>query len=152
MTKKSLQGIAAGILVTTIIFAFQINFQTSEEKEIDSQNQELTQENIDLYLSEQQLVMISVEEYEMLLSNIENEKNEDAQEPETIVVREITFTIEPGMSSGEVASLLEKAGVIESRQQFQQYIIEAQLEGLIKSGEYTFTNQMSLEEIIDIIT
>ncbi|MCD8502232.1 MAG: endolytic transglycosylase MltG [Bacillaceae bacterium] len=152
MTKRSLRGLATGILLTTIVFALQ----TKPVEEIQTDETEVKVEDIvNNYLAEEQLIAISVEEYEMLNTKkleLEQEQPNSAGNEEPVIVREIHFTVEPGMSSGEVAILLERAGIIEDSLELEKHIINSGLEGKIKSGEYVFTNQMSIKEIVEILS
>lgn len=155
MNKKSLRGLATGILLTTIIFVFQTDTQKPVENTLLEETELAIDDLVKDYLELEQLIAIPLDEYEMLqfkVSEAAEKHNNEPQDRETVIIREIHFTVEPGMSSGEVAILLEKAGIITDSNQLQQHIINADLEGKIKSGEYIFTNQMSLEEIVDILS
>ncbi|MCT8139724.1 endolytic transglycosylase MltG [Anaerobacillus sp. CMMVII] len=161
MTKKMLQGIATGILLTTLLFTYKYYFTddfhvitevTSNEKVV------FTEQDLEEYLQVHGLAVIDQLELEQLQNNqaVLTETPETTPPPEKViekeVIKEITFTIEPGTSSGSVGQLLEEKGLISDRKLFDNYLIKNKLEGKIKAGEYFLTSEMTLEEIIEKLT
>ncbi len=161
MTKKTLQGIATGILLTTILFAYHYYFtdrfhilieETTEIKNI-------TEQDIEEYLAANHLVVVDEIDYEQLLEKLakaeELEQNNEAVTDNTIeriIIKEVVFTIEPGTSSSSIALLLEEKGLINSKEQFETYLFEKGLETKLKAGNYSLTSDMSLEEIAEKLT
>lgn len=161
MTKKMLQGIATGILLTTLLLAYNFYFTDNFYviKEVPSEEKvNFTEQDLEDYLQNHGLVTIDKIEYEQLLEdNSASEEVESAPTPpekiiERVVIKEITFTIEPGMSSGNVAQLLEEKGLIQDRVIFEEYVSRNGLETRIKAGVYSITSDMSLEDIAKKIT
>lgn len=66
--------------------------------------------------------------------------------------REITFTIEAGMSSRQIARLLESIGLIKSATDFNDYILGKGKTGVIRTGTYTVPEEVSYSELLKIIT
>lgn len=66
--------------------------------------------------------------------------------------QEITFTVESGMSSAKVATLLQEKGIIEDSSKFNKYIIDHGKANVIRVGTYTLPKGASYEEIINTIT
>lgn len=160
MTKKMLQGIATGILLTTLLLAYNLYFTDNFHviKEIPSEEKvNFTEQDLEDYLQNHGLVAIDKLEYEQLLDIASEEVVESAPSSpekviERVVVKEITFTIEPGMSSGSVAQSLEESGLIADRVVFEEYVSRNGLETKIKAGVYSLTSDMSLEDILKTIT
>ena len=64
----------------------------------------------------------------------------------------ITFTVEKGMSSGQVSTMLEAKGLIESAEEFNRFILQKGKAGEIMIGEYRITGNASFDEILKVIT
>lgn len=64
----------------------------------------------------------------------------------------ITFTIKRGMSSRMVAALLEKVGLIDQADEFNEYIEKVNKASVIRTGDYSIKKGASYDEIIEIIT
>ncbi len=163
MTKKMLQGIAIGIFVTTLFFAYNFYYTNSFTiiKEVPTElNGDLLEQEIEHYLQSNDLVAVDKKGYEELLSKVdeieevEDEEKviEQEEDPQKISTKEVSFIIEPGTSSGTVGLMLEEKGLINDRNQFENFLIDAGLETKIKAGEYQLSTDMSLDEIIRQIT
>ncbi len=86
---------------------------------------------------------------------------EDTEGPESTVPSDdgtaqtgdkITFHVEKGMSSGKVAAMLESIGLIESAEEFNNFIIQKGKAGSIMIGKYTVSGNATFEEILNTIT
>ena len=62
--------------------------------------------------------------------------------------KEISFTINSGMSSGKVAELLVVVGLIEDEDDFNNYIVKAGKASIIRAGSYSIPQGASYEEIL----
>jgi len=82
----------------------------------------------------------------------ENEAVEDLQPEEEIEVEEISFTIERGMSSIAVANLLEKIGLVDDADSFNEYIVAQGKAAVIRTGSFSLPKGSSYQEIMDVIT
>ncbi|RXI99444.1 hypothetical protein DS745_14570 [Anaerobacillus alkaliphilus] len=163
MTKKTLQGIATGILLTTLVFAFNFYYSDNTTIQIEIPSEEktraITDQDIEEYIAKNGLVVLDLIDYEKLLDQVANREtveidNEPNSEKiiERIVVKEVFFTIEPGTSSSSIALLLEEKGLITSKENFESYLKQKGLETKIKAGDYTLASDMSLEEIVEKLT
>ncbi|MGO4887175.1 hypothetical protein ACJ2A9_05400 [Anaerobacillus sp. MEB173] len=161
MSKVGLRGFAGGLFVATSVMAYMYYFHSDDVETVSEteavHSPEATDDLNDLlsnYLEEQHLVAITEEEYNTLLQSIQeqetNAANDEANQKE--IIYQVFLNISPGMSSGQVASYLEKAQIIESRSDFQRYLEKNKLTQAIKPGDYTFTSDMSFSEIADRIT
>ncbi len=83
----------------------------------------------------------------------EDPKEEKSQERDGVNTGElIAFTVEKGMSSGEVAALLEKVGLIQDSDDFNKYIMKKGKASVIGIGTYTLPIGVTYDEIIAQIT
>ena len=60
----------------------------------------------------------------------------------------VTFAVQSGMSSGQVATLLVEKGLIEDAEEFNQYIVEAGKASVIRVGTYTVPKDATYEDIM----
>ncbi|MGX2960466.1 hypothetical protein JNUCC23_14520 [Peribacillus sp. JNUCC 23] len=63
-----------------------------------------------------------------------------------------TLTVESGMTPEKIAEVLENEGIFENGIVFLQYLKENQLIKRIQIGQYTFTPNMELTEIVKMLT
>lgn len=62
------------------------------------------------------------------------------------------LSIEQGMTSQDISSKLLKLKIIKNRDSFEQELAKNEVEDRIQIGQYTLNNQMSTEEIVQLIT
>ncbi|SES43172.1 hypothetical protein [Salipaludibacillus aurantiacus] len=80
----------------------------------------------------------------------EDEGEDQSSGDETI--HQLYLVIGAGMSSGEIAILLEESKLIDDGADFRQYIEDNDLVMSIKAGQYMLDSSMSIAEIADKIT
>ncbi|WNF37759.1 hypothetical protein RJD24_04700 [Bacillaceae bacterium IKA-2] len=157
MTKKMLQGLATGIFFTTSILSFAFYF--TDYFQIGNEVATFSEQDLQAYLDENDLVTVNQTEYELLHKKVEKidtetaeseTNNQDAEEE--IEEKEITIIIKVGMSSGAVGLLLEEKGLIDDNQQFAEYLLNNELETKIKAGEYQLSTEMTIKEIVEILS
>ncbi len=91
-------------------------------------------------------------------SDTEKTEGEQADEPDGAVPNDsrtedsITFSVQKGMSSGQVAALLESIGLIQNAADFNDYIIRKGKAGAIMIGKYTVPGDATYEVILKAIT
>ncbi|MBM7650040.1 polyhydroxyalkanoate synthesis regulator phasin [Bacillus ectoiniformans] len=66
--------------------------------------------------------------------------------------KSLTLTISPGMPSSEIGEALEKAGMINSAQQFNDYLTENGYAAKLQVGTHEIHSTMSLKEMAIILT
>ncbi|CAH2212295.1 endolytic transglycosylase MltG [Tepidibacter aestuarii] len=64
----------------------------------------------------------------------------------------VYFQVKSGQSGAQVASNLEDLGLIESSQDFLAKLKELNLENSIKANTYKLKTELSIDEIISILT
>ncbi len=157
MTNSMLRGISVGMIIATCLLSAVYFFSPK-------QGNKVTKEDVELYLSNQNLVAISHQEYEDLQTQHSNANNNDTSKPksdkkEEVVkdkeeesIKKFTLTIVSGMNSLEIANLLEKNQIIASGKEFNIYLTENELNKLIQIGTYNLSSDMSFETIAEVIT
>lgn len=154
-----LRGISIGIVIATCLLSV-VYFVTPKQENA------LSKEKVEQYLSTQDLVAISKQEYEQLklkdtnatkneTSKPKSEEKEEAveeKEEEEIPTQHFTLTIVSGMNSLEIANILEDNQIISSGQEFDAYLTENEINTLIQIGTFELSSDMSFEEIADIIS
>lgn len=165
MTKNGLRGFAGGLIVATFILSYVYYFQADK-----TDGQEITKADLENYALENQLIILTENEFNQLKETKEKVKKEEAKETKTNESnneknnakqkdeskpkekKTIKVTIKPGMSTSEVATQLQKLKLISSKSEFTNYIKKKKLESSIKAGSYKLNNDMTVEEIASILT
>lgn len=76
------------------------------------------------------------------------ESNEEVPNPNA----DITINIPSGSTSEDIAKILHDNGIIQDTNQFVVYLIENNIDTRIHAGTFTFKQNMSLEDISNILT
>ncbi|QOR65534.1 hypothetical protein IM538_17220 [Cytobacillus suaedae] len=158
MTNSMLRGIAVGIILATILLS-AVYFLTPKHVN------KVTKEDVEQYLSKNNLVAIPQQEYEDLQTDdtsankddspkSESEEKEEPKEveEEEVPIQQFTLTIVSGMNSLEIANILEGKRIISNGKEFNEYLTENELNTLIQIGTYDLSSDMNYETIADIIT
>ena len=169
--------IATSIL--TAVYYFQPSSKTQEQKIVE--NEPLTDEEVQAYLNNNGYISIPQQTYNELLAKSkeyeviknESQKAPELKQPETnppeqkepvpnpqppeIEKQEpekktYTLTVKSGMDSIQIANLLEKFGVVDSGQKFEQFLTTKDWTKSIQVGTYKLDSSMSYEEIGKVIT
>lgn len=155
MTKNGLRGFAAGLIIATFILSYVYYFQS--DKTDASQNDVITEADIENYALENDLVVLTEEEFKNLNEKEEpkeekkeDKKKEEPKEEEKVI--NVNFEITPGMSTDDVASKLQKSKLISKKSDFTNYIKKNKLESGIKAESYKLNSEMTVEEIAKIVT
>ena len=158
MTQKGLRGFASGMLVATSVWAI-FHFTSTKEVPISTEipATTFTSEEMKTILEDTGYIVLSEEEYNELL-NTEREIVIEVIDEKPTVEKEVEqvfyayISIQPGMTSSQVATQLERAKIIQSREMFITYMEQNNLNGSIKIGEYQLHSGMTIEEIAIEIT
>jgi hypothetical protein len=84
----------------------------------------------------------------------ENPKPAGTQQPAqtTPPKGDVSFTVEPGSSSQEIAAQLKAAGLIKSEQEFLDLLIAYGLETKLKAGTFVIPSDASVDDVIKKLT
>lgn len=173
-------GILVATLVLSPFILFDDNGgQADEENEIEIEQvdhikeseteYEITEQDLQAYTEAEGLFIVSDSEYNSLkesssdLEKIKTEledtkkeleaaKEQEVSSSEGEMLHQLYLVIPSGMSSGEIAILLEDSNVIDDSADFRQYIEDEDLIMSIKAGNYMLDSSMTMKEIADKIT
>ncbi|RNA68919.1 hypothetical protein [Alteribacter keqinensis] len=168
LSRNGLRGTAAGVFLTTTVFAgafyFGDNESTAETFEDVTEEEALEvlessgfviktlEEHNELVESEASLEA-RVRELEELKADAGNE--EAADEEDTVgqdMVYQTALVVTSGMTFGDIAGILERTGIIDDRSEFNDYISNNNLEMALRQGEFIFDSSMTIPSIVSELT
>lgn len=159
MTARTMRAIAASLLLIAAIFIYLDYFQSAKqeanEEEMNIPQIQLSSEEMMENLKKQGFVILEETEYDILLKAKEEAAKETGKPLATEdkkLVRHSYLIIKRGMSSSEVASLLEQAKIIENKDEFITYLREHKLTTSIRTGEFLLNSGMTFAEIVEEIS
>ncbi|WP_026569945.1 MULTISPECIES: endolytic transglycosylase MltG [Sediminibacillus] len=82
----------------------------------------------------------------------DEEDEEKTEEQEGKTPASIDLQIKPGMNTEEIIDTLYKAGIVEDRQSFTDYLTDQNYSTAIQTGEFHIEEDMSYQEIAETIT
>ncbi len=155
-------GMIFGEEETETTFRKESTKTDGENEKTDSAQTESMQEET----TNESLILETTESTETTAATEATQATENPEtavtEPQTVVVEEpqTTFgdsgerkiTIVSGMGSKEISELLQALEIIDSADNFDNYLIERGLESSMQNGEYMMRAHMSYEEVADILT
>lgn len=108
---------------------------------------ELTALQNELVTTKEQLAQIQMD-----LEEASKEPEESEKIEEVSTVTNTVLMIRANMTSTDISSTLEQAGVIKNRRDLDNYLIDNKLSKRIQIGTYNLNSSMTLAEIADVIT
>lgn len=146
MNKYTVRGIAGGLAISAL---FLLGFErlapaqqhTAEEDSTSARLVQMKKELEAAKTREQQLE----KKYEAKIRTL-------ADKPSGKPEIRCYLTISKGVTSIDISKRLEKAGVISSAKEFNNYLTRNKWEHIIQTGDYLLSNRMSMEEIAKAIT
>lgn len=166
--RTNLRAFAIGILFATGVMGVAYSV-------VSAGATTLNEESVQAYAAENDLHLLSKEEYNELLPEVEpveetkteqkeevkeESKNdeEEAKEEDTEVAEEQEETNEPfeivipdGMATYEITALLAREGIIEDDKKFDAYLEDKNIATKVRSGTFTMKKGMSYEEAADVL-
>lgn len=160
MMKDILRGVGIGCILAGAILYFTNNENDFAASDAEQYKSELDELQIELDTVKKELAVAQT----LTSSKTEKSagKNTDASEGKTETkpdsespskpITKIILTIEAGSTSATVADKLERAGIIGSATELEQYLIDNDLAGRIQIGVHEVDTTMDLAAIAGIIT
>ncbi|NMH74803.1 endolytic transglycosylase MltG [Bacillus sp. RO2] len=165
--RTNLRAFAIGILFATGVMGVAYSI-------VSAGATTLNEESVQAYAAENDLHVLSKEEYDELLPKVEpveetkndqkeevkeeSNSNEVATEEEKEEVEEKEEENEPfeivipdGMATYEITALLAREGIIEDDKKFDAYLEDKNIATKVRSGTFTMKKGMSYEEAADVL-
>ncbi|SNZ10844.1 YceG-like family protein [Terribacillus aidingensis] len=149
--KQVLQGFAAALLLAGVCMLFlYITSDDSATKTTSTapiKKEQLSTEEMKTRLAEDDYYILSSQEYEEL-----QKKTETKEKTETAQTEKFQLKLKSGMTSDEVAQLLEEKSILEDGEAFLTYLNVTKASKALQVGTYHVSSDMSYEEITDLLT
>lgn len=161
--RTNLRAFAIGILFATGVMGVAYSI-------VSAGATTLNEESVQAYAAENDLHLLSKEEYDKLLPEVEpveetkTEQKEEVKEEsknsekDTEVVEEkeeenkpFEIVIPDGMATYEITALLAREGIIEDDKKFDAYLEDKNIATKVRSGTFTMKKGMSYEEAADVL-
>ncbi|WP_144511088.1 endolytic transglycosylase MltG [Bacillus sp. FJAT-22090] len=159
MNKAAIRFFGAGLFLAGTAFQVQhiiddgettssnrVSHQSYEQaqQELTNVKSQLAQLQIDLENAQKQ----APQETESTKRAEVDEKPTDVSAPEKSTV----LIIQSGMTSKDISTTLESAGIIRNKLDFEDYLTAQNLSGKIQIGEYDLNSTMTIKQIAEKIT
>ncbi|KPB05248.1 endolytic transglycosylase MltG [Bacillus sp. CHD6a] len=163
--RTNLRAFAIGILFATGVMGVAYSI-------VSAGATTLNEESIQAYAAENDLHVLSKEEYDELLPVVEpveeskpeqkeaekEESNsnevateEEKEEPKEEENKPFEIVIPDGMATYEITALLAREGIIEDDKKFDEYLEDNNIATKVRSGTFTMKKGMSYEEAADVL-
>lgn len=176
--KQTLRAFSLGMLVTTLIFSTHFFFFSEDTPNTIASPSDadmietLEDSGYTIYTDEELAAYIDAQLTEQMLTeeNQNNDRDTGESEPSSTPENEpsiedtseidqeadndtssFILTIEPGMTITEVSNYLIIANLIESREQFVDYLSDNGYATNIQVGSFELNRDMSLAEVVEVI-
>ncbi|MFN2745325.1 MULTISPECIES: endolytic transglycosylase MltG [Bacillus] len=163
MTRQSIQAFAGGMILATAVLAGAFYLTDNGKAEASKDGQKISDADVKTYLKDNQQVSVKREEYQELLHYKETalkqadasqtkKDKENEQKNEKKKETKYKLEIKSGMSTAEIADLLEKEKVISSADDFKDYVKKTGYESKIKAGKFELKRGDSLKNIVKTLS
>jgi hypothetical protein len=169
MSKVGYRAFAAGMIVATSVLG--ITYFFSDNQSADASKKEVTESDVESFLTNNGKISVTTEEYEQLLASKDKEvqqdqteqKQESTEKVETPATEEpekekedqvITYnlTVTAGMTTNEISNLLEQNGIIKDSFDFDQFLIKGGHHQKIQLGTFEVKKGMNFFQLAEILT
>lgn len=138
--KNIMLGVGIGLVLSSMV---NINISCNE----------LTIEEIKKEAEKHNLIILTKEDIINNQSPADESSANPGPIPETPAYDgKISVNIKSGMSSEDIADLLKERGIIEDTKAFLKRLGEVGKDSMLKVGSYEFQNNLSYDDIINILT
>ncbi|TCP31134.1 YceG-like family protein [Scopulibacillus darangshiensis] len=158
MTKRGMRGFAFGILVSCAVIAYF--FYQIYQPSVDIKKEPLTEATVTKYLSEHQMVAVSEDNYNQLKAGAREtsadkksgDQSKDKAKKDNKQVYTTVINIKAGMTTKDVADQLLDNHIIKDKDPFYEYLDKHNLEKYMQLGKFKLSSDMSIAEIVKILT
>ncbi|MCM3761665.1 hypothetical protein M3212_12790 [Alkalihalobacillus oceani] len=151
MSHKGLQSFAGGLFLATAILGGTYYYTHSMNEEAEPERIELSAEDMMSRLTAAGYTVLTEAELEAVRDEASSGQQEGEQEKQQIIYQ-MVLTISSGMTSYQVADQLVTGQIIDEVEPFLDYLRANGLTQSIRTGQFLITSEMTVEEIIAVIT
>lgn len=153
MGHKGLQSFSGGLFLATAILGGTYYYSHHTAEESSPEMIELSTEEMMTRLTAAGYAVLTEAELEAVRDEAASatEQPEDGQEEQQIIYQ-MVLTISSGMTSHQVAEQLAAGQIIEEVEPFLEYLQSNGLTQSIRTGQFLLSSEMTVEEIIAVIT
>lgn len=155
MNKYAIRFLGVGLFLAGAVIQIQLMLSEDEQANGDIITpQAYEQAQLELQSVKNQLAQLQLDlenaQKEQAAPKVEDktEPIEDSSKGSTNVV----LHIQSGMTSSEISASLEQTGIIQNKQDFEDYLTAQDLSGKIQIGQYELNSTMSMKQIAETIT
>ncbi|WP_100331570.1 endolytic transglycosylase MltG [Bacillus xiapuensis] len=152
MSKQTTRAFAAGLLSASLALLSYTMIRDDEQSAPSDKEMitELKQNGYVVYTKEEANQQMNMKQ--QAAAEPKPEKKSNKQEKTLQTNEAFTLDIQPGMTSSEIGSLLEKAGIVKDEHTFNDYLTKNGYAGKLQVGKYTLYPSMSAKQIAIVIT
>ncbi|MFJ7971415.1 endolytic transglycosylase MltG [Psychrobacillus sp. NPDC096389] len=155
MNKYAVRFLGIGLFLAGAVIQVQLMLSEDEQAKGDIITpQAYEQAQLELQSVKKQLAQLQLDlenaQKEQAAPRVEDktEPTEDSSNGSTNVV----LHIQSGMTSSDISASLEQTGIIQNKQDFEDYLTAQDLSGKIQIGQYELNSTMSMKQIAETIT
>lgn len=162
MTKRGMRGFAFGVLLSCAVIAYF--FYQIYQPSVQIKKQTLSETSVDGYLNDHQLVAVNQDQFNKWQASQQKEKDatktkkdqaaekQKASDKAKKDVYTTVLNISSGMTTKDVADQLLDNHIIKDKDPFYKYLNQHHLEEYMQIGKFKLSSDMSIPEILKIIT
>ncbi|MFV9509830.1 endolytic transglycosylase MltG [Tepidibacillus sp. LV47] len=144
--RNFLMGLGIGLMISSFIFMI-LPTKNQDDFSTKDQSKPLSIQEIKEAANKYGYQLYTKEEIEQIKN-----KNQILLQPNKDKATPISFRIDKGMSTNEIADLLYKQHIIKDKQEFLKILQKQGLVKEIKAGTYTYSPNMTMKDVIVLIT
>ncbi|WP_391116063.1 hypothetical protein [Psychrobacillus sp. L3] len=158
MKRGSIRSLGIGLFLAGAVFQIQLLSTSGEIKSSHAINVEAYEKSqAELKIVKQQLAQLQLNLENVKKENITevNAKIKEKEDKESTPKKSTSNSIlivQPGMNSRDISSALENTGIIQNKQDFEDYLDAQNLTGRIQIGEYELDSSLTMKQIAEKIT
>ncbi|MCD7033102.1 endolytic transglycosylase MltG [Metabacillus sp. GX 13764] len=156
MSKNILRAFSAGIILSSGILAAAY-FMTEPKETTKAVTASVTDQDVQNHLSAKDQIAVPRKDYEKLIALKESavaKSGEAAPKPaeaKPAAAKPFSLTIQDGMSTGDIAKVLEQAGMVSSARDYATYLADTGNQTKVRAGTFRLKQGMSFKQITRVL-
>ncbi|GGA32115.1 endolytic transglycosylase MltG [Psychrobacillus lasiicapitis] len=154
MNKAAIRFLGVGLFLAGAAFQIHLMVGENDQAKGDITPQAYKQAQTELKNVKNQLAQLQLDldnaQQEQTAS--ETEKKVETADTASNEATNSVLHIQSGMTSRDISTSLEQAGIIQNKQDFEDYLIAQDLSSKIQIGQFELNSTMTIKQIAEIIT